>query len=143
MALLGRRGGQRARHLEHHGLALQPSARLLCEGGGIAAHAPSGLLVVAADERRVVLRLGLTVEEHHGNALGPHTGDGRGYGSRLGGCHHQQVGAGGHQRVYLTYLQRGVVAGNSYRHTRIMVVQMLGSQHLTVHLLAPLSRRAL
>ena len=98
----------------------------------------SGLHVAAADEGGIMVAFHPSVEAYHGNTPLPGTINGRAGGLRLIGSHHQQVDAHADQTVYLADLQLRVVVGTGYRHLHILLVEVLGGQHLVVYLLAPL-----
>ena len=142
VALSGWRGGHGGGHLQHL-RPLPAGAELLGQLQGVGAHGLSCVHVVASDEGGVVLGVGFAVEEYHGNAFRLHARHGLGQRGRFVGRHHQQVDAAGGQRVNLAYLQVGIVAGVGYRHLRVVLIQVLGGQHLAVYLLSPGPIRAL
>ena len=136
VALLGGRGGHGGCHLQH---AWPVAAHVAGQAHGIAAHSIARLGVVAADEGCIVVCVGRAVEEYHGNALRLHAGNGFGHGGRLGGSHDQKVDAGLRETVDLLNLTRGIVLRVVDAHADVLVVEVLGGQHLAVHFLAPLA----
>ena len=142
VALLRRRGAHGARHLEHERLTAR-SIHLACYGERIEAYDTSRLHIIATDESRIVVGFRLPVEEDHGNALRPYLGDSGRDGRRLIGRHHEQIDVLTSEAVDLVYLQLGIIIGIGDAHLHIVLIEVLCSQHLIVHLIAPLPFRAL
>ena len=144
MAVLGGRCAQQGRHFEDDWLAPWLTVDLsLRQFQCIASRPPSRGHVVAAYEGRLVFGASLAVEENHGDAFLPRSCHGPGHLLKLIRCHDQQVYAGLCQAVNMLYLQRRTVIAADDVNLHVMLIEMLGCQHLAVQLPAPVALRTL
>ena len=135
MTVEGRGGCGAACYLQHTWRVV--IAPLTQQGECIVSHGTSCLDIVTTDISREVVCRCLAVEEHHGNAALLGSDDSGRDSLVFVGRHDKQVDTRGSERVNLPHLPFRVVVCIGDAHLHLVAVEVLGGEHLVVHLLPP------